>query len=232
MRCGNPASAAYWTGMIDGRTRLLVDAWFCPSAPAIVEAAWLRGDREAALRIARAALPAALRTGERWRIGRLACWMQRCGEDPDIDLQQAAAPCQRELAGEVRRAATAWAASGCHYEQAMALLGGDVDALREALALFDALGAAPAARIARQALRAAGVRDVPRGPYRAVRADPQGLSARERTVLELLQQGLSNRAIAQKLHRSERTVEHHVSALLAKLGGVSRAGLASTEVEK
>jgi len=236
MRLGNASSAGYWTRLIDGRAALRVDAWFAPSAPATVEAAWLRGDRQAALRIARAALPAALRTGERWRIGRLACWLRRCGEDPIVDMAQVAPPCRHELAGEARRAATAWAALGCHYEQAMALMavghGRDADALREALVLFDALGAAPAARSARQALRAAGVRDVPRGPYRAVRDDPQGLSARERTVLELLRQGLSNRDIAQRLHRSERTVEHHVSALLSKLGGVSRAGLTSGAAEK
>ncbi|MGH8798526.1 MAG: response regulator transcription factor, partial [Caldimonas sp.] len=70
------------------------------------------------------------------------------------------------------------------------------------------------------------------GPYRAVRNDPLGLTSRERTVLELLRQGLSNRAIAQRLHRSERTVEHHVSALLAKLGASSRGELGRAGFEK
>ena len=68
-------------------------------------------------------------------------------------------------------------------------------------------------------------RRVPRGPYRATRTDPLGLSARERCVFGLLQAGLSNRAIAQRLHRSERTVEHHVAAVLAKLSLASRAEL-------
>ncbi|MBC7995964.1 MAG: helix-turn-helix transcriptional regulator, partial [Rhizobacter sp.] len=49
-----------------------------------------------------------------------------------------------------------------------------------------------------------------------------GLTARERAVLELIGQRLSNRDIAERLHRSQRTVEHHVSALLAKLGAASR----------
>lgn len=72
-------------------------------------------------------------------------------------------------------------------------------------------------------------RRVARGPYRATRTDPLGLSARERCVFVLLQAGLSNRAIARHLHRSERTVEHHVAAVLAKLGAPSRAALRSAD---
>jgi DNA-binding NarL/FixJ family response regulator len=72
-------------------------------------------------------------------------------------------------------------------------------------------------------------RSVPRGPYRATRTDPLGLSARERCVFGLLQTGLSNRAIALRLHRSQRTVEHHVAAVLAKLGAASRAELRSAD---
>ena len=41
-------------------------------------------------------------------------------------------------------------------------------------------------------------------------------------VLGLIAKGLSNQAIAQKLNRSERTVEHHVSAVLAKLNARTR----------
>jgi DNA-binding NarL/FixJ family response regulator len=75
------------------------------------------------------------------------------------------------------------------------------------------------------------MRDVPRGPSHRTRDDPLGLTARERQVLDLLAQRLSNRDIAERLHRSERTVENHVAALLGKLGvasrdaAVARAGL-------
>ena len=67
------------------------------------------------------------------------------------------------------------------------------------------------------------MRDKRRGPYHAARTDPLGLTARERCVYGLLHEGLSNRAIAQRLCRSERTVEHHVSALFSKLGVASRS---------
>jgi DNA-binding NarL/FixJ family response regulator len=41
-------------------------------------------------------------------------------------------------------------------------------------------------------------------------------------VLSLMAQGLRNADIAQQLHRSVRTVDHHVAAVLAKLGVDSR----------
>ena len=66
-----------------------------------------------------------------------------------------------------------------------------------------------------------------RGPHLRTRDDPLGLTAREREVLELLAARLSNREIAQRLHRSERTVENHVAALLAKLQVATRADAAA-----
>lgn len=48
------------------------------------------------------------------------------------------------------------------------------------------------------------------------------LTAREREVLELLSQGLSNKLIARKLQISEHTVKFHVSAIYTKLGASSR----------
>ena len=53
----------------------------------------------------------------------------------------------------------------------------------------------------------------------------KGLTGREMEVLRLLCAGLNNRLIAGKLMRSERTIEHHVSAILAKTGTHSRSAL-------
>lgn len=222
LRSGDPAAAPYWQRMLEGRQALSVDPWYAPLAPVLAEAAWLRGDRAALVRVVRAALPVARRIPDPWRLGLLACWLRRSGQAPDVDVDQVVLPCRRELLGDVRGAAQAWGELGCRYEQGLALLGGDTQDLRDALALFESMGAQPAARVARQALSAQGVRDLPRGPYAAARSDPHGLTARERAVLELIGQRLSNREIAERLHRSQRTVEHHVSALLAKLGAASR----------
>ena len=56
---------------------------------------------------------------------------------------------------------------------------------------------------------------------------PFGLTARELEVLGLVAQGLRNADIAAQLFLSDRTVGHHVSAILRKLGVRSRAQAAT-----
>ena len=72
-------------------------------------------------------------------------------------------------------------------------------------------------------LRAMGVRGIPRGPRPAARAHPAGLTAREAEIVTLIAQGLRNPEIAKRLYLSGKTVDHHVSSILAKLGVRSRA---------
>jgi DNA-binding CsgD family transcriptional regulator len=84
--------------------------------------------------------------------------------------------------------------------------------------MFDELGARPAAERVRQSLRASGVRRIPRGPRASTRAQPAGLTAREVQILKLIAESLTNAEIGARLHISTKTVDHHVSAVLAKLG--------------
>jgi DNA-binding NarL/FixJ family response regulator len=63
----------------------------------------------------------------------------------------------------------------------------------------------------------------PRGPVAVPALDqPDPLTAREREVLQLVSQGLSNKLIARELQVSEHTVKFHVSSIFAKLGAASR----------
>jgi DNA-binding NarL/FixJ family response regulator len=134
-------------------------------------------------------------------------------------------PYALEAAGDWRAAAAEWARLACPYEQALALAQGDEAALREALAILEALGANAATEAVRRLLRELGAKGVPRGPRQQTLGDPLGLTAREREVYTLLLRGLSNAAIAGRLHRSERTVENHVAKVLAKAGVGTRAQL-------
>jgi len=89
---------------------------------------------------------------------------------------------------------------------------------RAALAVFEDLAAGRDADAAAALLRELGVK--------AARAGPRGtgtLTKRESEVLDLLTEGLSNPEIAQRLYLSRKTVEHHVAAILAKLGARNRA---------
>src|SRR5690606_34647763 len=66
-------------------------------------------------------------------------------------------------------------------------------------------------------------------------AQPQaltGLSPREREILELIGEGLTNRQIGKRLYLSEKTVKNHISRLLAKLGVERRiqAAVLATEL--
>ncbi|HEX6064309.1 MAG TPA: LuxR C-terminal-related transcriptional regulator, partial [Longimicrobiales bacterium] len=61
-----------------------------------------------------------------------------------------------------------------------------------------------------------------------LRAEPkEGLTARELQVLRLIAQGLTNKAIAEKLFISEKTVARHVANIFMKLGIANRAAAAA-----
>src|SRR5207248_11360154 len=98
----------------------------------------------------------------------------------------------------------------------------DEAALRYALAGFEELGAGAAAGAVRRRMRELGVKAIPRGPRAATRAAPAGLTPREQEVLALLADGLADRGVSDRLVISERTVHHHVSAVLSKIGVPSR----------
>ena len=192
-----------------------------PVRAARAEAAWLQGDRQRCIDEARADLARAVAHRHPWFVGELSWWLWRAGvavERPDY----VALPYALQIASRWRDAAAAWCDLACPYEEARALADGDVDAQREALSIFERLGARPAAEAVRQHLHQAGVRGVARGPRNATREHPFGLTTREHQVLQLLCEGLRNAEIAQRLCRSVRTIDHHLAAVFTKLGVDSR----------
>jgi DNA-binding CsgD family transcriptional regulator/tetratricopeptide (TPR) repeat protein len=197
-----------------------------PVAAARAEAAWLRGDADTVRTEAMPAYTHALAVESLWDAGCLASWLRRAGalDDPPRDLP---GPYAAELAGNWCLAAQLWERTGCPFEQALALAEGDERAQRQAIALLEGIGAAPAASLLRRQFQQRGVRGLPRGPRPSTRENPALLTRRQMDVLALLADGLSNREIASRLFLSPRTIDHHVSAILQKLETESRAGAAA-----
>jgi DNA-binding CsgD family transcriptional regulator/tetratricopeptide (TPR) repeat protein len=195
--------------------------WAAYARVARCEARWLAGDLDAALaELELASQYASVYLPQRPNV---AVWRYRLTGEVGAEAVDLPPPHAAELKGDVREAARLWDEVGRPYDAAMALLGSDDEQdVREALGRLDALGAAPAAAMARRKLRATGARVVPAGPRPATREHPQGLTAREQEVLALLAEGLSDGDIAARLVLSPRTVHHHVSSVLAKLGVANR----------
>ena len=130
------------------------------------------------------------------------------------------------LSGDHDRAAAEWLALGCPYLAALAWYDSGTEAgLRRALEICTDLGAVATATLVRRRMRTLGVRGIATGRRAATRANPLGLTNREHDVLSLLAEGRTNQEIAELLVLSTRTVDHHVSAVLGKLG-VARRGQA------
>jgi DNA-binding CsgD family transcriptional regulator/tetratricopeptide (TPR) repeat protein len=129
-------------------------------------------------------------------------------------------------------AAAAWEQLGCPWWRGVCLTRSDsVDDAREGTELLASQGAVETrAALLRERRRAGQV--IPRGPRQQTRANPAGLTARELEVLALLAEGLTNAQLADRLFLSEKTVDHHVSALLRKLGEPNRAAAAAAARER
>jgi DNA-binding CsgD family transcriptional regulator len=198
---------------------------------ALAEVEWLAGRRDAALDFARQAFERAREmaaTAHRfgvepiWTRGvRVSGWWlwREIGAVVPADM---GGPIGLQLRGDWQAAARVWGEMGLPYHRAMALVDGDEPARREAFAILERLGAAAAIERCREMLAERGVRGIPRGPRAATRANPMGLTEREIEILRLLEEGLPNAQISRRLHRSVKTVGHHVSAILGKLGASTR----------
>jgi len=167
---------------------------------------------------------------DEWSRGALAAWIRRVSLDLPV-TGSLAEPYRLSLDGDDAAAVDFWQERGCGFDAALVLVdSGDEASLRLALRGFEALGATAAVQAVRRAMRRSGVRSIPSGSHASTRSDPLGLTGREREVLDLISAGNTNAEISQYLVISVKTVDHHVSAVLAKLGVPSRRLAAATAI--
>jgi DNA-binding CsgD family transcriptional regulator len=221
-RRGDPDPAALLDDAWEraSRTGDLQRTW--PVAAGRAEAAFLGGNVDAIPGLVADTFDDAVRLGHTWAIGELGFWLWRGGglPGPPTGAPEAYA---LQMRGRWRAAADEWRRLGCPYEAATAMGDGDdVGGLNEAYAELSRLGAWPAADAVGRRLRELGQRRLPRRPRRATAENPARLTGREMEVLRLVSGDLRNAEIAARLHISTKTVDHHVSAILTKLGVATR----------
>jgi DNA-binding CsgD family transcriptional regulator/tetratricopeptide (TPR) repeat protein len=199
--------------------------WIAPARAARAELRWLEGKPDLAADEAGTGYDRTAGHVDPWTSGSLAIWLVRLGARPGPPGLPG--PYALEAAGDHRGAAAAWERIGRPYDAALAKAwSSDEAALRDALAGLEGLGASASAAAVRRRMKELGVKAIPRGPRPATRAAPAGLTPREQEVLALLADGLPDREISERLFISERTVHHHVSAVLSKIGVSSRTAAA------
>ena len=184
---------------------------------AYAEWAWLNERPDVAREVRDRLLPRLGRAGAARFRGELVRWLARSGAAPAG--MRVPEPFAAGLRGDWLAAAAEWEALGDPYATALELLESrEAGATLQALELLDRLGAEPVAALARARLRELGVR----APRRPRARNAAGLTPRQLAVLALLREGRTNGEIADELVVSVRTVDHHVAAVLSKLGVRSR----------
>lgn len=218
-----------------GQARILAEQMHEPLAllavmAAEAERAWLLDTHEPAPAAADAVVHEAgalLREvgrlpGVQWSTGRLAVWLHRLDPDAVGDALAGAVvaePSALELDGRYEEAAEQWRTLGAPYESALARIGSpDEQVAVGALTDLETMGAWAAADRARGVLRERGLSRVPARRRATTVANPSGLTSRQLDVARLVALGLTNAELADKLYISPRTADHHVSAVLTKLG--------------
>ncbi len=226
-RRGEPGYAELLDSSAALAAGIVSPVWVTQVRAVRAELLWVSGQPDLACQEAKDAYEQALGHVDPWKLGSLAIWLWRL--DAGVELPAGLpGPYALEIAGDWHGSAAAWERLGRTYDAALTRIASSNDdaELRAALTVLDDLGARATAAAARRRMKELGMTSIPRGPRAATRAAPAGLTAREQEVLALLSQGLPDREISRRLFISERTVHHHVSSVLSKIGVSSRTAAA------
>jgi DNA-binding NarL/FixJ family response regulator len=164
--------------------------------------------------------------GSPWDRGQLWCWRRKLGDTASVptDMPQ---PYVLLAQGDIAAAASTFGSHGLPFGKAQALVEGDEAQAMDGLAILDRLGADATAVRARVDLAARGMRKGIRGPRASTRTNGFGLTRREIDVLGAIDKGWTNKQIGERLFVAAKTVDHHVSSILGKLGARTRGEAAA-----
>ena len=149
-------------------------------------------------------------------------WLQKAGKQ-ETSLPELYEPYKLLREGKISMAADFWQKTGCPFEKAFALFEGNEEDKKNALLLFQQLGANAVSEKIKMEMRAGGIKKIPRGLRESTKTNPAQLTNRELDVLQLLQKGNQNKEIAGTLFISPKTADHHISSILFKLDVNSRS---------
>jgi DNA-binding CsgD family transcriptional regulator/tetratricopeptide (TPR) repeat protein len=195
-----------------------------PILCAELELCWIKGDPIPAAEITSAENTLFPEKQNSWHYTKLAYWKYKCGMLSDEESgANFIGPFRFEYQGNWEAAIEKWNESGCVYEYALALFQGNEEQQRLSLKILNILSASATYAMFKSKLKSQGVRRIPRGPRESTKTNPAQLTNRQINVLTLLQEGLQNNEIADRLFVSPKTVEHHISAILSKLEVNSRS---------
>ncbi|HEV2479429.1 MAG TPA: LuxR C-terminal-related transcriptional regulator, partial [Puia sp.] len=192
-----------------------------PVMVALLEYEWIQGERYIADEDIGRTVVMIRQTGGVHPSSEFAFWL-RIARGQVLALAEVYAGWDVSGPDAVQRAADIWAGLGCSYDRGMVLFAGGEGEQREALCVLEELGAKAAIMRMKMTMRAAGIRNLPRGAREATRRNAAQLTQREIDVLRLLREGMKNKEIAARLFISAKTVDHHISAVLFKLDVSSR----------
>ena len=149
-------------------------------------------------------------------------WLQKV-RNQEIDLPALYEPYKLLREGKINKAADFWQKKGCPFQKAFALFEGVEEDKKNALILFQQLGANAVSEKIKMEMRAVGIKSIPRGIRESTKNNPAQLTIRELDVLRLLQKGNPTREIAGTLFISPKTAENHISNILFKLDVKTRS---------
>jgi DNA-binding CsgD family transcriptional regulator len=193
-----------------------------PSLIALLEYEWLTGKRYIESEDLDAVIVMLEQSIDNAEKSELAFWLLKVRKQ-HLSLTEVYEGYEAGSVIKARKEAELWQKSGCTYAQALVLFAGNEDDKKNALLLFQQLGATAVCEKIKMEMRAEGIKKIPRGLRESTKTNPAQLTNRELDVLYLLQKGIQNKEIAGTLFISPKTADHHISSILFKLDANSRS---------